>query len=46
MEKALLKRIALFLLGLILQVWADNARNPPIQADVPDMAMSRGGDAY
>jgi beta-xylosidase len=46
MKTHILKLTALFLLGLTLHVRAGNARNPIIQADVPDMAMIRVGDTY
>ena len=46
MKNTLLKLATLVLAGLVLQVRADNAQNPIIQADVPDMAMIRVGDTY
>ena len=41
-----LKLAAVVIAGFALHVRADNARNPIIQADVPDMAMIRVGDTY
>lgn len=48
MDTGLLKKtvFALTLVASMLPVWGDNARNPIIYADVPDMAMIRVGDAY
>jgi beta-xylosidase len=46
MKSNFLKLTALFLLGLIMHVRADNAQNPIIQADVPDMAIIRVADTY
>jgi len=48
MKTSPLKLIAIVLTGLfaLLPVRADNARNPVIWADVPDMAMIRVGDTY
>jgi beta-xylosidase len=46
MKDNFLKLAALVFAGLVLQVRADNAHNPIIYADVPDMAMIRVGDTY
>ena len=46
MKNTILKLAALVFAGLVLHVRADNAQNPIIQADVPDMAMIRVGDTY
>ncbi len=41
-----LKLAAVIIAGFVLHVRAENARNPIIYADVPDMAMIRVGDTY
>src|ERR1035437_5447382 len=46
MKNHILKLAAVVIAGLVLNVRADNAQNPIIQADVPDMAMIRVGDNY
>jgi beta-xylosidase len=46
MKTNFLKLAALVFAGLVPQVRADNAHNPIIYADVPDMAMIRVGDTY
>ena len=46
MMKNVLKLAVLVFASLVLHVRADNAQNPIIQADVPDMAMIRVGDTY
>ena len=46
MNPPLLKLAAVVIAGLALHVQADNARNPIIHADVPDIAMVRVGDTY
>src|ERR1017187_697157 len=46
MKNNFLKLAALVFAGLVLHVRADNAQNPIIQADVPDIAMIRVGDTY
>jgi beta-xylosidase len=46
MRKNVLKLAVLVFASLVLHVRADNAQNPIIQADVPDMAMIRVGETY
>lgn len=46
MMKNVLKLAVLVFASLVLHVRADNAQNPIIQADVPDMAMIRVGETY
>ncbi len=46
MKNNLFKLAALIIAGFALHVRADNAQNPIIYADVPDMAMIRVGDTY
>ncbi len=46
MKNHLLNLATLVLTSLVLHVRADNASNPIIQADVPDLAMIRVGDTY
>jgi hypothetical protein len=46
MKNDFLTLAAVVIAGFALHVRADNAQNPNIPADVPDMASIRMGDTY